>query len=110
MISLHYLLLISLIPISLTIKTRLKIFFLNGLNIIRCSENQVQVYQAADDYEKNLDTIIQCDNKSEFFNNQYAGFVWKNFKIVCTSSPGQVHEEQYIQRVTAGHDWCRHAS
>ena len=92
------LLFISLIPVSITIENKLTLFFFNGFNIIRCSDSQLQLFQSADETKRHLSKIISCDNKDDLIDNYHSGFLWQEFKIVCTSSPGRVHEEQYIDR------------
>ena len=74
---------ISILPIYLTIETQIKVVFMNGLNVVRCSDNQVQVYQLADFGEQVISTTVTCDTKNEIYYNQYIGFTWN--EIILTS-------------------------
>jgi len=98
---LHFLIFINIIPISITIETQLQFAFLNGFNIIRCSDNQVQVYQSNSDSDLYLSTILKCDNKNDILSTGYAGFVWNKLKLICSSQLDQVHEEQFIIQTIA---------
>lgn len=104
-ISIHYLLLIFIfvIPNSITIESQLKFFFFNGFNIIRCSDNQVQIYEQDDESKYLLTKILNCDNGAEIFDSGYVGFVWDKLKIICSSASNQVHEELHVKRMFEGH-------
>jgi hypothetical protein len=101
-ISIHYLIefliFISIIPNSISIETKIKLAFLNGFNVIRCSDNQVQVYEQDEEPKSVLSTILNCNNKESILHNGYAGFIWNKLEIICTSTPDQVHEELSVQR------------
>lgn len=105
--SFHYLLqflsFIYIIPVSFTFHDKIQFIFLNGLNVIRCSDNQVQVYKLNSGSELALSQILQCDNRNELYFKGYPGFEWDKLKIVCTSQSGYVHEEQYIKKMFDGH-------
>jgi hypothetical protein len=101
-ISIHYLLkfliFIYIIPIYITIESKIKFAFLNGFNVIRCSDDQVQVYESKDNSDLVLSNVLKCDNTAEILFNGYAGYHWDTLKIICSSQPGQVHEELFITR------------
>jgi len=101
-ISIHFLLkfliFIYIIPISITIESKIKFAFLNGYNVIRCSDNQVQVYEAEYNSDLVLSRVLQCDNSGEILFNGYAGYEWNTLKIICSSQSDQLHEEISITR------------
>jgi len=101
-ISIHYLLqffiFIYIIPISITIETKIKFAFLNGFNVIRCSDDEIQVYQPNDNSKLYLSDILECSNKKDVLDSGYAGFKWDKLKIICSSQSDQVHEEQFITK------------
>ncbi|CAF1117141.1 unnamed protein product [Rotaria magnacalcarata] len=76
---------------------------MNGLNIVRCSDNQVQVYQLADVDKQVISTTVTCDRKGEIYYNQYIGFTWNELKLICSSDDSEVHEEQTIERLIPGY-------
>lgn len=96
---LQFLIFIYIIPISITMESKLEFAFLNGYNVIRCSDQQVQVYRTKD---KVLTQIMQCKNKNNIYDNKYVGFKWDKLKLICSSSDSQVHEEQLITRTFPG--------
>ncbi|CAF4286786.1 unnamed protein product, partial [Adineta steineri] len=69
-------------------------FFLNGLNVIRCSDKQVQVYENS---TKFLKDILTCDNKNAIYTTDYASFNWQELTLICASDDSTVHEEQIIK-------------
>ncbi|CAF2854987.1 unnamed protein product [Rotaria sp. Silwood2] len=101
-ISVHYyfqfLIFIYIIPIYITIENQIKIVFLNGLNVIRCSDNQIQIYKL--DYYSGylIDSLVTCDTKDEIYSQKYTGFKWGNLKLICSFDNTEVHEEQAILR------------
>jgi hypothetical protein len=105
-ISIHYLLqflvFIYIIPVYFTLETKLKIIFLNGFNVIRCSDNQVQVYQPNGDEDVTFSEIFKCDNKDDLYYDGYSGFIWTDLTLSCSSDGDQVHEEQLVKRENPG--------
>ncbi|CAF0862425.1 unnamed protein product [Rotaria sordida] len=99
-ISLYYLfqfvIFLYIIPIYITIETTIKIVFLNGLNVIRCSDHQVQVYKLPYYTGVTFNSIITCDTKDEIYSPQYTGFKWGKLKLICSSHGTKVQEEQVI--------------
>ena len=83
----------------LSVKDQLRIVFFNGFNIIRCSDDQVQVY----DYEVGkldfIDDTLICPTKDKIKNLLYIGLLWKKVILVCSSNGSQVHEEIYLQKI-----------
>jgi hypothetical protein len=96
---LQFLILIYIIPIYITIETKLEFAFLNGFNVIRCSDQQVQVYLSND---KVLTQILECKNKKAIYNTLYTGFKWDKLELICSSDDSKVHEEQSIIRTVPG--------
>lgn len=100
MISVHYLLqfliFICIIPAHTIAETKLQIAFANGLNVMRCSDKQVQVYTDV----PFVHTILKCNNKVDIFDDKYASFSWTELKIVCSSTDDEdeVHEEIVIEK------------
>lgn len=105
-ISVNYLLrlviFIYIISICSAIEKQIKIAFMNGLNVIRCSENQVQVYELKDIMGKVISTIVECDRRNEIYYNKYIGLEWNALKLICSSDNDKVREEQTITRVIPG--------
>ncbi|CAF4937067.1 unnamed protein product [Rotaria sp. Silwood1] len=94
----QFLIFIYIIPIYISIETKIKIVFLHGLNVIRCSHSQVQVYKL--DYHSGylIDNLVTCNTKDEIYSEKYTGFKWGQLNLVCSSDNTQVHEEQSIFR------------
>ncbi|CAF3763243.1 unnamed protein product [Adineta steineri] len=85
---------IYIFPTYTTIEPKLELVFLNGLNVIRCSDKQVQVYENSDKFLKN---ILTCDNKDDIYTPNYASFNWTELTLICASDDSTVHEEQIIK-------------
>ena len=101
LVSIDYLLqlftLIYIIPVSITIENSIKFSFLNGLNVVRCSDDQLQVYRLGSDSNKVISELVTCNNKDEIYSNQYVGFKWSELRVICSKDNTQVHVEQYIE-------------
>jgi hypothetical protein len=106
-ISIHYLIefliFISIIPNSIPIETTLKFFFFNGFNVIRCSDNQIQVYEQNEESTNLFTRILNCDD-NQIFHTDYAGYLWNELNIICSSTHNQVHEELSVERKFDGND------
>ena len=76
--------------------TTIKYAFLNGLNMIRCSDNQLQIYQSSDGSGIFLNQDITCANKDAFLDDGYTGLVWDRLTLLCVDSSAGVREEQTI--------------
>ena len=69
---------VSILPLYDTTMPALEIAFLNGLNILRCSDKKVRVYQGTDAV---LTPPLTCDDSTA---SDQIGFTWKDFRIECT--------------------------
>lgn len=101
--SLKFLIFINIISTSVCIEPRIKIAFLNGLNLVRCSEDRLQVYQLADDSESVISDVVKCGKIKDLYDS-YAGFIWGNLKLICSDDNSEVHEEQSIELKLYGED------
>ncbi|CAF2572478.1 unnamed protein product [Rotaria sp. Silwood2] len=105
-ISVHYvvqfLIFIYIIPIYITIETKIKIVFLNGLNVIRCSDNEVQVYTLPYYTSISFRDLITCGTKDEIYSQKYTGFKWGKLKLICSYDNTQVREEQVVVKSKNG--------
>jgi hypothetical protein len=80
-------------------KTILDFMFINGLNVIRCSDDYLLVSRSTTSSTSLLNYINKCNNGSEILSQTYTSFEWKGFDRSCDSSTNEVHEHQYINVV-----------
>jgi hypothetical protein len=94
----QFLIFIYIIPGYIIAQSKLQIAFANGLNVIRCSDEQVQVYFSKDGSGVFLSNILKCDNKNNILDNAYTKFIWSEMKIICSPDNIEVHEELIIEK------------
>ncbi|CAF3829482.1 unnamed protein product [Rotaria sp. Silwood1] len=91
-----------MIPIYITIETQIKIVFLNGLNVIRCSDNEIQVYKLPYYTSTSFKSIITCSTKDVVYSKKYTSFKWGKLKLICSFYNSQVREEQVVTKSKNG--------
>ena len=90
---------IYIIPISIMIEDEIQYAFLNGLNVVRCSNDELQVYRQERDAQKIkvISELVICDNWEDIYLDEYVGFLWRELKVICSTDNTRVHVEQDIE-------------
>lgn len=90
---LHFLLiLINIIPKLLAIDSLLKIVFINGENLIRCSDKDLRYITTTCLSQEDYRRIITCENRFNYLIESFIRLEWKNFSIICNQKNESVRE------------------
>ncbi|CAF0759535.1 unnamed protein product [Adineta ricciae] len=98
---LQFLIFICILPIYSLTQAELNFVFLNGYNVIRCSNTQIQVYSTKNEV---LSKILTCDDKDKLKYENNAGYDWGSLTVECSADNAYVIEKQAIERVHAAKD------
>ncbi|CAF1255053.1 unnamed protein product [Adineta ricciae] len=98
---LQFLIFICILPIYSLAQAELNFVFLNGYNVIRCSDKQIQVYSTDNEL---LSKILACDDKDKLKYENNAGYEWGSLTAECSADNAYVIEKQVIKRVHAAKD------
>lgn len=99
MISVQFLSFLLLMIISMTMAEFIQFDFLNGISLIRCSDNQLQIHQSGTGEGMDQNEDMLCDTKKLILDKNHAKLRWEDFTIRCLSSGYEVRDEQLIRRV-----------
>ena len=99
--NLQFLIFICILSIRSLAQAELNFVFLNGYNVIRCSDTQIQVYSTNGVL---LSNILTCDDKDKLKYENNAGYDWGSLTIECSADDTYVIEKQAITRVHAAKD------
>jgi len=89
---------ISIISFFLSVESLLQFAFTNGVNLIRCSDNELQYYYAPTATSVELFSIVDCKNPQNIIASDYASFGWLEFTLECSSDNKYVNEKITIAK------------
>ena len=95
----QFLTFLLLTVVSMTMANFIKLAFVDGLNLIRCSDNQLQVHQSSSGWGVDLNEDMQCNNKEHILDKNHVQLRWDTLTLRCLSSEYEMREEQEIGRI-----------
>lgn len=99
--SVQFLVFLSIVVLVTALDEFMPVVFMNGLNVIRCSDKQLQVYQLSQTSTVTFDGVLKCPDRAQIFDGQYTEFEWANLHLTCVDNNGLVtiQEEQFVATI-----------
>ena len=100
--SVQFLVFLSILALVTALDPFMPVVFMNGLNVIRCSDQQLQVYQLPQNSKDKFDTVLECPDPDSIFDGRYTEFKWTNLNLTCDENNGPVtiQEEQFVETIS----------
>ena len=95
--SVQFLVFLSTLALVTALDDFMPVVFMNGLNVIRCSDKQVQIYDLPPGFSDSFDVVLTCGNRNEIFDGKFTEFKWLNFHVNCLPADNEIEEQQFVQ-------------
>lgn len=98
---------IQFLPLVST-QGKIKLFFYNAKNFIRCSADEVQVLDDSFEAMQLLENVIGCNNTQDIYDDDYVNFYWDYLDVICDDQNlvieeiilGRIDRKQFLGRFT----------